>query len=198
MTVTQRTWSAKEMSEALSQLHYVQQLTGESPRSTRNAAAICAALRRVILVQLRRERPNADSGNLQLDRTSKWSGSQRVQDIRSLSMFLYRRRQSPTPQAKRRGRDRVSASNSTCCRRSPSMICTSDVSYLSITLLCLSFCLSFCFASERSEPVSVSSLGGDASGLGPLTRRDPSVGTGGEVRAGPKPEGFGPPTDVTT
>jgi hypothetical protein len=183
MTVTQRTWLGKEMSEALSRQRYAQQSTGESPRSTRNAAAICAALTRVVLVQLRHERPNADSGNL-----DKVSGVdlRRGKDIPSLSMFLYRRRQSPTLQAKRRG----SVSNSTCCRRSPSMICTSDLSFLFITL----FCLSFRAASERSEPVSVSSLGGD----GPLTRRDLSAGTGGEVRAGPKPEGFGPPTDVTT
>lgn len=101
-----------------------------------------------------------------------------------MSMFLYRRRQSPTLQAKR---DRGSASNSTCCRLSPCMVCTSDLSFLFITLLCLSFRVA-------SEPVSVSSLGGD----GPLTRRDLSAGSSGEVRAGPNPEGFDPPTDVTT
>ena len=105
-------------------------------------------------------------------------GNLKGHNLPSLSIFLYRRRQSPTVQAKRRDRDRdrSSSSNSTCCRRSPCL-----------TLLCLSFRVA-------SEPVSVSSLGGDD----PLTRRDLSAVTSGEVRAGPKPEGFGPPTDVTT
>jgi hypothetical protein len=65
MTVTQRTWSTKETSEVL--FRYVQQSTGESPRSIRIAAAICAALTRVILVRLRRV-TNVDSEELQLDR----------------------------------------------------------------------------------------------------------------------------------
>jgi hypothetical protein len=66
MTVTQRTRSVKEMSEAL--WRYVQQSTGESPRSIRNAATICAALTRVVLVQLGHGHPNVDSEELQLDR----------------------------------------------------------------------------------------------------------------------------------
>ncbi len=73
MTVTQRTWLMKEMSEAL--LRYVQQSTGESPRSTWNAATICVALTRVILVQLFRGRPNVDSEELQ--QQDRVIGSQR-------------------------------------------------------------------------------------------------------------------------